>query len=501
MNPPPMDLHVLLTPGLGNAAYLLASGREAVAVDPPRDAWRLVAAAEARGWRITHVVETHVHNDYLSGALELRAALGTELVLPARGRYAFGHRAADDGDVVEIDGLRLTARATPGHTPEHLAWEVATDGDHGPTAILTGGSLLVGSAGRTDLLGDDQTEALTRAQFHSLRALAGLPDEVAVLPTHGAGSFCSAGPPGAKRTTTMATERMTNPFLRTDDESAFRTALLGGLGPYPTYYGEMAAINRAGPAVRGGVPIPALMSPEAVSAVVGTGAIVVDGRSRTDFAAGHIPSRVDPKAQGSYWELASDQHLETFADVRSRVGTTRQGCSSSRARPTSARRRVLDPAIYREATTQLDRYFTISIIDCSSTMDTPVTQEVLRDLDALIVVSSPWVDGAAAAGQTMDWLAARGLRSLLQRTVIVLNDSDGHADKGPGQSSRSSSPARARRSSRCRSTGTCGPAASSTPPVGCQRPHGAVSSRSRLRSPSTSPPATTGAGNATNRSA
>ena len=90
---------------------------------------------------------------------------------------------------------------------------------------------------------------------------------------------------------------------------------------------------------------------------------------------------------------------------------------------------MLDPAIYREATSRLDRYFTISIVDCSSTMDTPVTQEVLRDLDALVVVSSPWVDGAAAAGQTMDWLAARGLTGLLQRTVIVLNDSDGHADK------------------------------------------------------------------------
>jgi MinD-like ATPase involved in chromosome partitioning or flagellar assembly len=96
---------------------------------------------------------------------------------------------------------------------------------------------------------------------------------------------------------------------------------------------------------------------------------------------------------------------------------------------TPARRRVLDPAIYREATSRLDRYFTISIVDCSSTMDAPVTQEVLRDLDALIVVSSPWVDGAAAAGQTMDWLAARGLTNLLHRTVIVLNDSDGHADK------------------------------------------------------------------------
>jgi MinD-like ATPase involved in chromosome partitioning or flagellar assembly len=148
-----------------------------------------------------------------------------------------------------------------------------------------------------------------------------------------------------------------------------------------------------------------------------------------DTAFGKLGSRVDPKAQGSYWELASDQHLETFADVRSRVGNNSAGLFVLAGEATPARRRVLDPAIYREATSRLDRYFTISIVDCSSTMDTPVTQEVLRDLDALIVVSSPWVDGAAAAGQTMDWLAARGLTNLLQRTVIVLNDSDGHADK------------------------------------------------------------------------
>jgi MinD-like ATPase involved in chromosome partitioning or flagellar assembly len=148
-----------------------------------------------------------------------------------------------------------------------------------------------------------------------------------------------------------------------------------------------------------------------------------------DTAFGKLGSRVDPKAQGSYWELAQDPHLETFADVRGRVGNNSAGLFVLAGEATPARRRVLDPAIYREATSRLDRYFTISIIDCSSTMDTPVTQEVLRDLDALVVVSSPWVDGAAAAGQTMDWLAARGLTSLLQRTIIVLNDSDGHADK------------------------------------------------------------------------
>lgn len=148
-----------------------------------------------------------------------------------------------------------------------------------------------------------------------------------------------------------------------------------------------------------------------------------------DTAFGKLGSRVDPKAMGSYWELAADQHLETFADVRSRVGNNSAGLFVLAGEGSPARRRVLDPAIYREAAARLDRYFSITIVDCSSTMDTPVTQEVLRDLDALVVVSSPWVDGAAAAGQTMDWLANRGLTSLLRRTVVVLNDSDGHADK------------------------------------------------------------------------
>lgn len=148
-----------------------------------------------------------------------------------------------------------------------------------------------------------------------------------------------------------------------------------------------------------------------------------------DTAFGKLGSRVDPQAQGSFWELAADQHLETFADIRNRVGNNSAGLFVLAGEATPARRRVLDPAIYREATSRLDRHFTISIVDCSSTMDSPVTQEVLRDLDALVVVSSPWVDGAAAAGQTLDWLAARGLAGLLQRTVVVLNDSDGHADK------------------------------------------------------------------------
>jgi len=148
-----------------------------------------------------------------------------------------------------------------------------------------------------------------------------------------------------------------------------------------------------------------------------------------DTAFGKLGSRIDPNAAGSYWELAADDHLDTFADVRSRVGNNAAGLFVLAGESSTARRRVLDPAIYREATARLDRHFTISIVDCGSTMDSAIAQEVLRDLDALIVVSSPWVDGASAAGQTMEWLANRGFTGLLHRTVVVLNDSDGHADK------------------------------------------------------------------------
>ena len=148
-----------------------------------------------------------------------------------------------------------------------------------------------------------------------------------------------------------------------------------------------------------------------------------------DTAFGKLGLRVDPNAKGSYWELAADQDLRTFADVRSRVGNNTAGLFVLAGESATARRRILDPSIYREATSRLDNHFTLSIIDCGSTMDSPVTREVLRDLDALIVVSSMWVDGASAAAQTMELLANTGHTGLLHRTVVVLNDGDGHADK------------------------------------------------------------------------
>jgi glyoxylase-like metal-dependent hydrolase (beta-lactamase superfamily II)/rhodanese-related sulfurtransferase len=309
---PAMELQPFATAGLGDTSYLLASDGEAILVDPQRDAWRFLEAAEARGWRITHVLETHVHNDYVSGALETRAATGAEIVAPARGAYQFKVRAADEGDTLEVGALRITAIATPGHTPEHLSYAVEPlDGGAGsddaasattPTAIFSGGSLLVGSVGRTDLLGLALMPALTADQQRTLRRFAALPDDVAILPTHGAGSFCSAGPATGKWYTTIGTERQANPVFGAAGmpEGAFRELLLAGLRRYPAYYAHMARINRAGPRTLGRLPLPDPMDPARFAAAAAAGATIVDGRDRTAHASTHISGSLNIELDESF---------------------------------------------------------------------------------------------------------------------------------------------------------------------------------------------------------
>lgn len=295
-----MDIEMFLTPGLGDATWLVASDGEAALIDPQRDVARFLEAADRRGWRITHVLETHCHNDYVSGALEVRAATGAEVVAPARGGYRFPHRAADEGAAVAVGGISLVAMATPGHTPEHLAWQVLAGTDGTPQAVLTGGSLLVGTAGRTDLLGSEHTQRLTDDQFRTLRRLARLPDSVRVLPTHGAGSFCVAGPPGGDRASTMGRERATNELLQTVSKARFQKLLLGGLGRWPAYYGHMAEINRSGPPPVRGVRAPAALSPAIVADLLARGVWVVDARDRWAFAEGHIPGSIHVEATDSF---------------------------------------------------------------------------------------------------------------------------------------------------------------------------------------------------------
>jgi glyoxylase-like metal-dependent hydrolase (beta-lactamase superfamily II)/rhodanese-related sulfurtransferase len=288
-----MDLDVFVTAGLGDNSYLLVSGREALVVDPQRDAWRLRQTAELRGANIRAVLETHVHNDYVSGAHEIRATTGAEIVAPAKGGYTFPHRPVDEGDELVLGDLRLVAMATPGHTYEHLAYLVYEGDATEPAAVFTGGSLLVGSAGRPDLLGPAHTDQLTNLQYGSLRRLAALPAGAQVLPTHGAGSFCVAAMPTTRRTSTINAERLDNPLLSAADYADFCTELRAELMEYPRYYRYMAPINRRGAPVLGHAPeLPVITAAELAGEPDGT-AWVVDGRDREAFAAAHIPGSVN----------------------------------------------------------------------------------------------------------------------------------------------------------------------------------------------------------------
>ena len=295
-----MDYKLFVTPGLGDNSYLLASGDEAVVVDPQRDAWRFLAAADTQKLQVRYVLETHVHNDYVSGALEIRAAAAAEIAAPAGGRYAFPHRAMAEGQEVRIGALRLVAWETPGHTPEHISWLVYEDGRADPVALFGGGSLIVGSAGRTDLLGPEATDDLTRAQFRSLRRLAALPPSVQLLPTHGAGSFCTASVGSMERTSTIGAEIRSNAALAARDEESFVRQQLSGLRAYPAYYAHMSRINRAGPVVLGHLPSVQALGPEVVARRIEAGAWVIDARERRAFADAHLPGALNIELDSSF---------------------------------------------------------------------------------------------------------------------------------------------------------------------------------------------------------
>ncbi|MFK4223434.1 rhodanese-like domain-containing protein [Streptomyces sp. NPDC019890] len=300
------EIEIITTPSLGDTSYLLVSGDEAALVDPQRDSWGLMESCTSRGVGIRYVLETHVHNDYVSGALEVRAATGATVAGPARAPYAFAHLPLAEDDEIVVGDVTVRAMETPGHTAEHTSYLVFDDTRMAPTAVFTGGSMLVGSAGRTDLSGDDRTEELARAQFRSLRRLSLLPDATRVLPTHGAGSSCAAGPVSGDRTTTVGAERRTNPSLTIQDEEGFVSRRLSGLPPYPAYYRYMAPINRSGPQVLGGPPTLRPLTPSIVEGLVGGGAHVIDGRDRRTFAAGHLPGALCDELDDRFASLVGE---------------------------------------------------------------------------------------------------------------------------------------------------------------------------------------------------
>jgi hydroxyacylglutathione hydrolase len=281
---------VLVDHGLGNVAYVLDLGDgSALVVDPSRDLRQVRSAIGQAGLRPRFTAETHLHADFVSGARQLHSTDAAEILASATGGRSFAHRGLADGDEVDLGGLALRALGTPGHTDEHLSYLLLEDSK--PLGVFTGGSLIVGAAARTDLVDPARTEELARAQYRSIRRLIELPDEVAVWPTHGAGSFCSA-PAGANRTSTIGAEKATNALLAADGEDDFVARLLAGLGQYPVYFDRLGEVNRRGPAI---IAEPPALAPLAIGdfrAAIDAGATVVDVRLAAAFAEAHVPGAV-----------------------------------------------------------------------------------------------------------------------------------------------------------------------------------------------------------------
>lgn len=318
-----MQIEQFFIEGLGHQSYLVSDETMGVAavVDPRRDIEIYLAAAERLGVHITHAFETHVHNDYVTGALELRDRVGATIVTAAAAQVSYDHLGAREGDSVSVGALRFVVLETPGHTPSHISFALYAPASSAPYAVFSGGSLLTGNAGRTDLVSPGMTLTLTRDQYHSLRRLLdGLPEETLVYPTHGAGSFCGATTTSAAtRSSTIGQERAVSPASLAHDEAEFVRQQLQTYGLYPAYYAHMRDINMHGPRILGGAPeIPGL-TPRQINDLLRMGIPLLDGRSRADFAREHVPGAINIDLDGSFgiyagWLLPFNAPLTLLTD-------------------------------------------------------------------------------------------------------------------------------------------------------------------------------------------
>ncbi len=321
-----LTVSTVATSSLGDRSYLAADGEVAVVVDPQRDVDRVIAEAGRLGVRIAAVLETHVHNDYVSGGLELSRLTGAEYGVAAADQAPFPHRPLRDGEVLELSGrMRVRVVATPGHTFHHLSYVL--EGDAGPAGVFTGGSLLLGTTGRTDLLGSEHSRELARQQHASARKLADvLPDGALVWPTHGFGSFCSATQAVGKAVD-IGAQRQMNPALTLAEEE-FVEQTLTGLDAYPAYYAHMGVQNAEGPAPLDLRP-PSAATPDELRRRLEQGEWVVDLRSRKAYASSHLAGIVSlgldgPMATWLGWMIDWGAQLTLVGETADQVAAAQR---------------------------------------------------------------------------------------------------------------------------------------------------------------------------------
>jgi len=287
-----MKIEQFFLEGLGHQSYLVAEEHsdQAAVIDPRRDIAVYLEAAKRADARITHILETHVHNDYVSGGRELAARTGAKIIASAGDPLVYADQSVREGDRLTVGEATFQVLHTPGHTPEHVSYLLYEAGSETPSSLFSGGSMLVGNAGRTDLLGPAYTLTLTKQQYATLRRLLDtLPGQVRVYPTHGAGSFCMSTTTAPARSTTIAQERLVSPAAQALGEEDFMRRQTVGYIAYPTYYQYMHDANKYGRAILGSMPTPPALSAATVQEQLAKGMLLVDGRSRATFAHEHIP--------------------------------------------------------------------------------------------------------------------------------------------------------------------------------------------------------------------
>lgn len=298
------------TPGIAQLSYLIGddSSGSAAVIDPRPDVATYLELAREHGVAITHVFETHIHADFMSGSRELVARAGLDKPYvsgEAKAKYDFPVHKIKDGDQFEFGSVLLTVRHTPGHTPEHVAYEIAEkDKADDPWGIFTGDSLFVGSAGRPDLLGDGQTDALVEQLFHTLRDYyLKLDDGVLIYPCHGAGSACGADI-GERPMSSIGYERRTNDFLQIEDLEEFKRFVDEGAPPEPHHYKRLKKLNGKGPEVLGHAPVIRGLSADDFHEEIDSGRNqLLDARQMLAFGGGHIEGAINigPRPELSVW--------------------------------------------------------------------------------------------------------------------------------------------------------------------------------------------------------
>lgn len=450
----PLHVHTIATPSLGDRSYIATDGTHAIVIDPQRDIDRVLAVINEHQLTVTHVCETHVHNDYVTGGYTLAHELDAAYVLSADDEMFFAFHGVRDNDTFTSGSLNITVLHTPGHTPTHLSYLV-TDGNE--NVVFTGGSLLYGSVGRTDLISKARAEELTRLQHASAKRLATLPDETIVFPTHGFGSFCSSAPADETmastdpkygvETSTIGAQKTQNIALTTADTDTLVATILGGLDAYPRYYVHMAPRNRVGPAPVN-LTLPARATPSELARRINDGEWVVDMRQRQLFAKDHVAGTVNVEIGNSFitylawlipWGTPVTVIGDTEADVRdaqrqlARVGIDRPVAVATGGIQTYGEHlphgsyRVASFAEYRDAVAHTPHIILLDVrrhderearFDPSST-HIPM-HELDRRIDELASTTPIWVHCASGFRAAI----AASLIARLGREVVLIDDND-----------------------------------------------------------------------------